>query len=150
MLEMKRILFPCDLTINASKLLPYLLSVAQKYDATVYVVHVVKEIQRRLPAYVPAENLKVDQEKIVQLAKDALNQLCITELGNLSNAQQRIIVGDPASEILKFIDIEGIDLVIMGTYGRKGMDETIFGSVADNVVKLSPVPVMVINPYRIK
>ena len=76
--------------------------------------------------------------------------MCITELGGLSNAQQRVIVGDPASEILKFIDAEGIDLVIMGTYGRKGMDETIFGSVADNVIKLSPVPVMIINPYRIK
>ena len=38
----------------------------------------------------------------------------------------------------------------MGTYGRKEMDETIFGSVANNVVKLSPVPVMIINPYRIK
>ena len=150
MLEMKRILFPCDLTINASKLLPYLLSVAQKYDSTVYVVHAVKEVQRRLPTYVPAEHLNLGQEKIVQLAKKALNQLCITELGGLSNAQQRVIVGDPASEILKFIDAEGIDLVIMGTYGRKGMDETIFGSVADNVVKLSPVPVMIINPYRIK
>ena len=76
--------------------------------------------------------------------------MCITELRGLSNAQQRVIVGDPASEILKFIDAEGIDLVIMGTYGRKGMDETIFGSVADNVIKLSPVPVMIINPYRIK
>jgi nucleotide-binding universal stress UspA family protein len=150
MLEMKRILFPCDLTINASKLLPYLLSVAQKYDSTVYVVHVVKEVQRRLPPYVPAEHLTLDQKKIVQLAQEALNQLCITELGGLSNAQQRVIVGDPASEILKFIDTEGIDLVMMGTYGRKGMDETIFGSVADNVVKLSPVPVMIINPYRIK
>jgi nucleotide-binding universal stress UspA family protein len=150
MLEMKRILFPCDLTINASKLLPYLLSVAQKYDSIVYVIHVVKEIQRRLPVFLPAEHLTLDQEKIVRAAKEALNQLCITELGGLTNAQQRVIVGDPASEILKFIDTEGIDLVIMGTYGRKGMDETIFGSVAENVVKLSPAPVMVINPYRIK
>jgi nucleotide-binding universal stress UspA family protein len=114
------------------------------------VIHVVKEIQRRLPDYIPAEHLSLDQEKIVQLAKEALNQLCITELGGLPNAQKRVVVGDPASEILKFIDTEKIDLVIMGTYGRKEMDETIFGSVADNVVKLSPVPVMIINPYRIK
>jgi nucleotide-binding universal stress UspA family protein len=150
MLEMKRILFPCDLTINSSKLLPYLLSVAQKYDSTVYVFHVVKEIHRRLPDYIPADSLKLDQVKILEAAKEALNQLCITELGGLSNAQQRVVVGDPASEILKFINAEGIDLVIMGTYGRKGMDEAIFGSVADNVVKRSPIPVMVINPYRVK
>ena len=41
-----------------------------------------------------------------------------------------------------------VDLVIMGTHGRKGMDKIIFGSVAERVVKTSPVPVMVVNPYK--
>jgi nucleotide-binding universal stress UspA family protein len=38
----------------------------------------------------------------------------------------------------------------MGTHGRKGLDHTIFGSVAENVVKKSPVPVLVINPYKMR
>jgi nucleotide-binding universal stress UspA family protein len=38
----------------------------------------------------------------------------------------------------------------MATHGRKGMDKVIFGSVAERVVKNSPVPVMVVNPYKIK
>jgi len=50
-------------------------------------------------------------------------------------------------EILKTIDSEGIDLVIMGTHGRKGLKYVFFGSVAENVVKRSPVPVLTINPY---
>jgi nucleotide-binding universal stress UspA family protein len=37
----------------------------------------------------------------------------------------------------------------MGTHGRKGMNYTLFGSVAENVVKRSPVPVMVVNPYTV-
>ena len=45
---------------------------------------------------------------------------------------------------------DGIDLVIVGTHGRKGVEHTIFGSVAENVVKKSPVPVLVINPYKLK
>ena len=53
-------------------------------------------------------------------------------------------------EILKTIDSEGINLVIMGTHGRKGLDHTIFGSVAENVMKKSPVPVLVINPYKMR
>jgi nucleotide-binding universal stress UspA family protein len=36
----------------------------------------------------------------------------------------------------------------MGTHGRKGMDKIIFGSVAERVVKIAPVPVMVVNPYK--
>jgi len=56
--------------------------------------------------------------------------------------------GDPAEKILEYVTAEGIDLVILGTHGRKGLDKVIFGSVADRVVKNSPVPVMSVNPYR--
>jgi len=38
----------------------------------------------------------------------------------------------------------------MGTHGRKGLEDTIFGSVAENVMKKSSVPVLVINPYKIR
>lgn len=38
----------------------------------------------------------------------------------------------------------------MGSHGHKGLEETIFGSVAENVMKKSPVPVLIVNPYKIK
>jgi nucleotide-binding universal stress UspA family protein len=55
---------------------------------------------------------------------------------------------DLSEEILNYIEDRHTDLVIMGTHGRKDMDKIIFGSVAERVVKTSPVPVMVVNPYR--
>lgn len=63
--------------------------------------------------------------------------------------QKRIVFGDPAQEILKSIESEGVDLVIMGTHGSKGLDKVFFGSVAETVVKKSPVPVLTVNPYRL-
>jgi nucleotide-binding universal stress UspA family protein len=48
-------------------------------------------------------------------------------------------VGDPAQEILKLIDKEGVDLVIMASHGQKGNYR--FGSVSEKVLKHSPVPV---------
>jgi nucleotide-binding universal stress UspA family protein len=48
------------------------------------------------------------------------------------------------------IESEGIGLVIMATHGRKGLDHTIMGCFAGKVVKNSPVPVLVINPYNIE
>ena len=66
------------------------------------------------------------------------------------NFQKRILFGDPAQEILKTIDSEGIDIVVMGTHGRKALEHVFFGSVAENVVKKSPVPVLTINPYKVK
>lgn len=66
------------------------------------------------------------------------------------NFQKKILFGDPAQEILRFIEAEIIGMVIMGTHGRKGLEHVLFGSVAENVVKMSPVPVLTINPYKIK
>jgi nucleotide-binding universal stress UspA family protein len=56
-------------------------------------------------------------------------------------------LGDAAEEILKYVRSEGIDLIIMGTHGRKGLEKIVFGSVAERVVQKSPVPVLTINPY---
>ena len=59
-----------------------------------------------------------------------------------------VVAGDASEEIMNYIEDQHIDLVIMGTHGRKGMDKIFFGSVAERVVKASPVPVMVVNPYK--
>jgi nucleotide-binding universal stress UspA family protein len=50
--------------------------------------------------------------------------------------------------IIEYITSNEINLVIMGTHGRKGLDKVIFGSVAERVVKTAPVPVMVVNPHK--
>ena len=51
---------------------------------------------------------------------------------------------------MKYIETVGIDLLIMGTHGRRGLDRAVFGSVAERVIKYSPVPVFVVNTYRAK
>jgi nucleotide-binding universal stress UspA family protein len=58
-----------------------------------------------------------------------------------------VVLGDAAEEILNYAKTEGIDLIIMGTHGRKGIERIIFGSVAERVVKKSPIPVLTVNPY---
>jgi nucleotide-binding universal stress UspA family protein len=60
----------------------------------------------------------------------------------------KVILGDAAQEVLNYVQSETIDLIIMGTHGRKGLEHIIFGSVAEGVVKHSPVPVLTVNPYR--
>jgi len=67
---------------------------------------------------------------------------------NFPNTKTRVVAVDASEEILNYIENQHIDLVIMGTHGRKGMDKIIFGSVAERVLKASPVPVMVVNPYK--
>ena len=151
MVEIKKILFPCDLTINASKILPYVLSVSEKYDSMIYLLHVVEDLSKWYSGlYDSHSSMDLYQNKALKRAEACMDKLCEEQLQNCPNFQRRKVSGDPAREILKTIDSEGIDLVIMGTHGRKGLEDTIFGSVAENVMKKSSVPVLVINPYKIR
>ena len=149
MKEIRKILFPCDLTENSSKILPYVLSICDKYNSTIYLLHVVQDLQRWGKDYIPHPSMDKYQKEAEEGAKKAMERFC--EKSHFGGSIQKSITsGDPIDEILKTIDSEDIDLVIMGTHGRKGLEHVIFGSVAENVVKKSPVPVLSINPYKLK
>ena len=150
MVEIKKILFPCDFTENSTKILPYALSLSEKYGAIIYILHVVEDFSKWGGFYIPHIPLEHFQEAAMKGAERTLDKVCEEKLQRCPNFQKRILFGDPATEILKIIDGEGIDLVVMGTHGRKALDHVFFGSVAENVVKKSPVPVLTINPYKIK
>ena len=154
MMEMKKILFPCDVTENSSKILPYVLSVSEKYDSTIYLLHVVPDLQKWAKEYIshtsPYASLDMFKKEALEGAEKAIDRVCEEQLQSCPNFQRRVVSGDPATEILKTIETEDMDMVIMGTHGRKGLEHIILGSVAENVVKKSPVPVMTVNPYKLK
>jgi nucleotide-binding universal stress UspA family protein len=150
MIEIKKILFPLDLTENSSKILPYVLSVSEKYNSQIYLLHVVQDLNKWGKLYVPHPSMDKFQEEAIQSAKKAMDKICENQLQSCPNFQKKVVSGDTVDEILKIIESESIDLLIMGTHGRKGLEHVIFGSVAENVVKKSPVPVLSINPYKLK
>jgi nucleotide-binding universal stress UspA family protein len=150
MKEIKKILFPIDLTENSSKILPYVLSLSEKYNSTIYLLHVIQDLQKWGKLYVPHPSMDTFQKQALEGAEKAMDRVCEEQLQSCPNFQRRVVSGDPATEILKTVESENIDLVIMGTHGTKGLEHVIFGSVASNVVKKSPVPVLTINPYRMK
>jgi len=149
MIEIKKILFPLDLTENSSKVLPYVLSISEKYNSQVYLLHVVQDLNKWGKLYVPHPSMDKFQNEANECAKKAMDRICEKELQSCPNFQKRVVSGDAVNEILKVIESEGIDLLVMGTHGRKGLEHVIFGSVAENVVKKSPVPVLTINPYKL-
>jgi nucleotide-binding universal stress UspA family protein len=147
MVEIKKILLPCDLTTNGSKIIPYVLSVAEKYNSTIYLLHVVEDLHELAPH--PYPGLRNDQ-KIHEKVCKMCDKVCDEYFQGCSKISKVFVAGHPVVEILKFVESEDIDLIIMGTHGRSGIEHVIFGSIAENVVKKSPVPVLTINPYRLK
>jgi nucleotide-binding universal stress UspA family protein len=56
-----------------------------------------------------------------------------------------VLEGDPADELIRYAEENGMDIIVMGTLGRTGIERLLLGSVAGNVVRHSKVPVMVVR-----
>ena len=73
-------------------------------------------------------------------------------LGDVANEElpiavaRELRVGAPAETIVEFAREHNCDLIVMGTHGRTGLSHLLMGSVAENVVRHAPCPVMVVRP----
>jgi len=146
MLPIKKILLPCDLTPHSSKILNYALALADTFGSRIGILHVVQDLRSWAGLYMPHKNLGLEQADVVAHAQQSLIQFCVEIPAARENAEKRVVSGEPAEEIITFVKKEGADLIVMGTHGRKGIEYSLFGSVAAKVVRLSPVPVLTVNP----
>jgi len=142
----KEILFPVDLSEVSPKVVPYVREMAEKFDAEVHLLFVARILQHFTSIYVPHPSIHKFEEELVKGAEKKLQEFTAEYFKDVP-CKARVILGDAAQEVLNYVQSEGIDLVIMGTHGRKGLEHIIFGSVAERVVKQSPVPVLTVNPY---
>ncbi|HZL88792.1 MAG TPA: universal stress protein [Pirellulaceae bacterium] len=63
---------------------------------------------------------------------------------------RRLLTGDPASAILRTAEEEDVELIVMGTHGRRGITRLLMGSVAEEVVRKAPCPVLTVKqPARV-
>lgn len=61
------------------------------------------------------------------------------------NVTTELVTGQPARSIVNFVEANGVDHIIMGSHGRSGISRVLLGSVAESVVRRSPVPVTVVR-----
>ena len=62
-------------------------------------------------------------------------------LGSLPHASLMVVAGSPFRQIIRFARERGVDLIVIGSKGRSGLDHLISGSVAEQVVRTAPCPV---------
>jgi nucleotide-binding universal stress UspA family protein len=146
----EKILFPADLSDVSRKIIPYVTMVAETFRAELHLLFVARMFKYYDNIYVPPVSIAGFEGEIVKGGKRRLDEFVKEHVKDCCIFEAKVLLGDPAEKILQYVRSEGIDLVIMGTHGRKGIDRILFGSVAAHVVKMSPVPVMTVNPYRIK
>lgn len=146
------ILWPTDFSSHSKKAIKQVVSLSTKYGAKVVVLYSAVDLCSYFPAYGNYPSPKVlDQfhDWEVEHAKEELDKLCETELKTCPSVEVRLVDGDPVESIMEHVNKDKVDLVVMASHGlgqeKRGGEPSSPGSVANNVVKLSPVPVFLVK-----
>ncbi|MCC7424009.1 MAG: universal stress protein [Planctomycetaceae bacterium] len=146
MIQLQRILLPTDFSEFAASATRYACAFAEKFEAELHLLHVLEThviatpdlaMGMAFPSYV--EESRAAATKKLQEALDP------------SWAAQRKIhrtlgEGSPLVTIVRYAREHDIDLIVLGTHGRTGLSHVLMGSVAENVVRKAPCPVLTVRP----
>ncbi len=143
-MEIKKILVPVDFSENSKKILDSASDIAGKFGAALSVVFVVQSFDDYSGFFVPHMPVAKFEEEMVQGAEQKMDSF----LGGYEGLEAKVLIGDVGEEVVRYAEEIGIDMIIMGTHGYKGLEKVMFGSVAEKVVKTAPCPVLTINPYK--
>ncbi len=141
-MEIKKVLFATDFSEGSSYALPYAVDLANKYGAKLFFVHVIYDLAQTSGFYVPHISLDEVYQDIEKGAMSALEKTFVEEMKNYKDVEHKVLKGKPYDEIVKFAAEEKVDLIVIGTHGRKGIDRLLFGSTAEQVVRHAPCPVL--------
>jgi len=149
MVKFKNILFPVDMSDSSLKMVPYVKAMSELFESDIHLLYVARSVAHLSAIQLDMPTLHSFDAELFESAKLSLGQYKEKHFGNGSYIKSTVEPGYPSEKILNYVAKENIDLIIMGTHGRKGLEKVIFGSVAEQVVKTSPVPVLVVNPHKV-
>ena len=136
MLPIRTILHPTDFSDCSKHAFQFACSLARTYDARLVLLHVA--VPLFADGMTPSPTI-VDETSLREL----LNELKPADK-NIP-VDRCVLEGDPANEILNAVRRTRSDLIVMGTHGRTGLSRLLMGSVADQVVRKAPCPVLTLR-----
>ena len=140
----KKILIATDGSKRTQSAVDMGLKIAREQHSKVYTVYVVDTVTfTSIPMDVTWENmyqlLKDEGEEAVKTIKDNSEGM---------DVETHVLEGNPAVEITKFATDNGVDLIVMGTLGKSGIDRILLGSTAEKVIRIAGCPVLVIKSSK--
>jgi nucleotide-binding universal stress UspA family protein len=143
---MKKLLVPTDFSAYADAALDFARQLAQKYDAEIYLTHVVLTPVNWTKLTKEQENLYPDTLEIIRKVKKELS-LRLERLKEAGvRASEWLHFSDGKERLISYISAEKIDMVVMGSHGKYGFKAHVLGSNTYTVLRKAGIPVVVVKP----
>ncbi len=140
----KKILFPTDFSTASDAGLPLATTLAKEMGATLIVLHV----EEPANAYGGGEFYyglpEPDHPNLVKMLHN------VKPADSKVPCEHRMLMGDPATEIVKAADDESVAMIVLGTHGRTGLTRFLMGSVAEQVVRKAKCPVVTLKQPQLQ
>ena len=150
MIALKNILVATDFGEAADMALSYGRELARTFGARLHVVHVVQDLGVHLGAPEYSASVGRLQMEVEESARNRANALISDEDRQALRAQAGVLTHPSAAQaIVAYARDEQINLIVLGTHGRKAVGRLMMGSVAERVTRTAPCPVLVVrHPER--
>ena len=149
----KTVLAPTDFSERSFHAFEFAIGIASCFKAKIILFHVVPQEQIRVareimivqkftvPRYSEQELLEKRKEKISREFERLFPDYRELNI----QVEPHAVLGNPVEKILEAVETFGVDIIVMGTHGRTGINLALIGSVAEKVVRHSPVPVTTVK-----
>lgn len=147
-MQVRSILLPTDFSECAGHALPAAASLARTWGARLICLHVIEPIVPTIGWTPVAEPLPVADisEQTEDSAAHELPKVGRREECTGLDVEDVIVRGEATSEIVRVAKERGVDLIVISSHGRTGLDRMLFGSTAEAVVRYAHCPVLVVKP----
>jgi len=144
-IQLKRVLVPTDFSESAHHALTYGTSFAREYKAHLVLLHVVENLTVGYASDLfPVPMAEVFQE-ISGYARAELAKLAVQVREKGVEVEDQVVQGKPSAEIVRFAEENAIDMIVLGTHGKGMLDQALFGSTTERVVRRAPCPVLTVR-----
>jgi nucleotide-binding universal stress UspA family protein len=140
---LKNILFLTDFSEPSEAALPFAMAIAREYGAAIHALHVlVPEAFMYTSPEATIVSLEAQEESAVAEMQRTESQLAgVTHEGSVVRS------ADMWTAVTEAIEGSQADMIVIGTHGRTGAEKVVLGSVAEEVFRKSPIPVLTIGPH---
>jgi nucleotide-binding universal stress UspA family protein len=144
MVEMKRILFLTDFSSEATQALEYAKELTEKFDAQLYLLHVIVDATSKLYGMTSGDYHALDrnaQEK----TRARLAQIHRDQLGGASNCETLMERGELFEHVLKAVHDKHVDLIVMSAHTHEGFHLHLISNLPEKLVRKAPCHVFVVH-----
>ena len=144
--QYKKVLFCTDFSENADYAFDFAYGIAKRDEGTLYILHIIpyNSNQAYAESFLAMEDLEKIQKAVEGDIANNYNERYVNKIANEIAYELVTKTGREDKEILTFAKQEHVDIIVMGTHGKTGIEHVFFGSIAEKVLRHSPFPVFII------